>query len=238
MDSQDQSQSEQRVAVGDAGLSLEALAAGFAEMVSSGQDPYAPAATAEPSSEGGALLSVPNADGPEMTPRSIVEAMLFVGHPEGESLTSQKMAELMRGVHAREVDELVRDLNEQYSRDACPYTIEGHGAGYRLALIPEFAIARERLANRVREARLSQAAIEVLALVAYNASITGEEISRLRGRASGAILAQLVRRQLLKVERPEENRRVARYSTTGRFLSLFGLESLADLPRSQEIEER
>ena len=97
---------------------------------------------------------------------------------------------------------------------------------------------RERLAGRMREARLSQAAIEVLALVAYNSSITGDEISRIRGRASGAILSQLVRRQLLHVERSEEKPRRMHYSTTGRFLELFGLESLADLPRSQEIDQR
>ena len=89
-----------------------------------------------------------------------------------------------------------------------------------------------------REARLSQAAIEVLALVAYNESLSSEEISRIRGRASGAILAQLVRRQLLKVERSPQRPRLARYSTTPRFLELFRLESLADLPRSEEIEQR
>jgi segregation and condensation protein B len=238
MDSQNQPKSGDAARALDEGLSLEALAAGFAEMLVSGQDPYEPARLPEADLTGDAPAATVADPGPEITPRSIVEAMLFVGHPQNEPLTSQQIAGLMRGVHPSEIDELVRDLNEQYARNNCPYTIEGRGAGYQLALRDEYAAVRERLAGRVREARLSQAAIEVLALVAYNESMSGEEVSRIRGRASGAILAQLVRRQLLKVERPEGKPRRAHYSTTRRFLHLFGLESLADLPRSQEIDKR
>jgi segregation and condensation protein B len=216
------------------GLSLDALTAGFAEIVSRGEDPYQPAAPAKQPS----AAQSPGEAGPEVTPRGIVEAMLFVGHPQNEPLTSQQMAALMRGVNAAELDEIIRDLNEQYARNACPYTIESRGAGYALTLLPEFASARDRVLGRVRQARLSQAAIEVLALVAYNGSITCDEIARTRGRPSGAILLQLVRRQLLKVERTEGKPRENRYSTTSRFLELFGLESLEDLPRSQEVDQR
>ncbi len=218
----------------DQGLDLDALTAGFAEIVSRGEDPYAPAAPAKKSASGKASGEAV----PEVTPRSIVEAMLFVGHPQNEPLTSPQMAALMRGVNAADVDEIIRDLNEQYARNACPYTIESRGAGYALALLPEFASARNRVLGRVRQARLSQAAVEVLALVAYNGSISAEEIASTRGRPSGALLLQLVRRQLLKVERTEGKPRESRYSTTGRFLELFGLESLEDLPRSQEVDQR
>jgi segregation and condensation protein B len=223
--------------IDDHGLSLDALNAGFAEMLSRGNDPYAPASDQQTTGSGSTARK-PSESGPEIAPRSIVEALLFVGDPQNEPLTSQQIAGLMRGVHPSEIDELVRDLNEQYRRNACPYSIESHGAGYRLALRPDYDGVRERLAGRAREARLSQAAIEVLALVAYNESLSSEEISRIRGRASGAILAQLVRRQLLKVERSPQRSRTARYSTTARFLELFRLESLADLPRSEEIEQR
>jgi len=222
----------------DHGLSLDQLTAGFAEMIARGQDPYEPAVATESTPAPTTATAVPADSGPEITPRSIVEAMLFVGHPENQPLTSQQMAALMRGVNTAEIDEIVRDLNEQYQRTGRPYTISSQGAGYALTLLPEFAVVRERMAGRVRQARLSQAAIEVLAVVAYSGSLTAEEISRTRGRPSGAILTQLVRRQLLKIARPEAKPRTARYSTTGRFLHLFGLESLDDLPRSQEIEER
>jgi segregation and condensation protein B len=220
------------------GLSLEALTAGFAEMLASGEDPYAPAENPAETITSPDSVARATEPGPEITPRSIVEAMLFVGHPQNEPLGSQQMAALMRGVRAAEVDELVQDLNEQYERNACPYTIRSYAGGYRLEICEKYAVVRERLAGKVREARLSQAAIEVLALVAYNESMTSEEISATRGRTSGAILAQLVRRQLLKIERPAGTPRRACYSTTGRFLQLFGLKSLADLPRSQETDEQ
>ena len=66
--------------------------------------------------------------------------------------------------------------------------------------------------------------------------ISAEQIDRLRGKPSGQILSQLVRRDLLKIERPADRKTKPTYSTTGRFLDLFGLEGLQELPRSQEVE--
>ncbi len=83
-----------------------------------------------------------------------------------------------------------------------------------------------------------QAAIEVLSIVAYNQPVTTDAVNRLRAAQSGAILSQLTRRQLLRVERFDDRPRVANYSTTDRFLSLFGLESLSDLPRSEDIDRQ
>ena len=138
-----------------------------------------------------------------------------------------------------EVDEMVRDLNEQYARNACPYTIESRGAGYRTDAAARVCGRARRLAGRVRQARLSQAAIEVLALVAYNGSISGDEIAKIRGRPSGAILSQLVRRQLLKVERTDgETAPAPAIRPPADSCSCSGWKASADLPRSQEVEER
>jgi segregation and condensation protein B len=76
-----------------------------------------------------------------------------------------------------------------------------------------------------------------LAIVAYNAPVTTEDVARLRGKPSGHVLLQLVRRQLLRVERDATLPRRVRYSTTPRFLQLFGLESLDELPQSQDLEQ-
>lgn len=228
----------------DRGLSLESLTSAFAEVLSRGEDPYEagdPSAGASPAQTSEAAPVRPvdlPVDGPDISPRSIVEAMLFVGNPQNDPLTSQQIAGLMRGVRAAEIDELIRELNSQYQERGCPYAIRSEGAGYRLVVSDEYSGLRERLAGRTREAKLSQAAIEVLALVAYNGTIGSEQISAIRGRNSSGILTQLVRRQLLRIERNPDNRRQAYYSTTERFLQLFGLESLADLPRGQEVEQR
>lgn len=234
--------SDVRDAAVGGGLSLDQLSAAFAEMLSSGDDPYAPAppqADEEPLPPGiEADVAGPEAsqadDACEITPRSILEALLFVGSAGGVLLNSSQIASLMRGVRPPEIDALVRELNALYQERHAPYTIAAEGPGYRLRLRDEFGRLRDKFYGRARRARLSQAAVEVLSLVAYHEPITAERVRELRGTASGPILSQLVRRQLLKLERTPEHPR-GTYATTPRFLKLFGLESLADLPR-QDLE--
>lgn len=174
----------------------------------------------------------------QLSPRSILEAMLFVGNRQSEPLVIQQASDLMRGVTPEEIPALVEELNCRYQEDGCPYEIVAERGGYRMALRDSFFTVRARLYGRVREARLSQAAIDVLAIVAYRQPLSGDEVGRLRGKPSGHVLAQLVRRQLLRIERSEEKPRRTTYHTTGRFLALFGLESLDDLPQSDELDRR
>ncbi len=177
----------------------------------------------------------PDDDPCELSPRTILEAMLFVGCPGNEPLGAQRAAELMRGVEPSEIPDLVAELNRRYAAGGCPYHIVSEGAGYRLTLRPEFSALRDTFYGRTREARLSQAAVDILAIVAYRQPIAADEVTALRGTPSGAILTQLVRRRLLRIERPADSPRKALYFTTDRFLELFGLNSLADLPQSEEV---
>ena len=173
-------------------------------------------------------------DACSISPKSLFEAMLFVGNRENRPLSAAKAAELMRDVSPDEIPALVDELNAGYERENCPYLIVGEGEGYRLTLRKAFYPLRNKLYGRIREARLSQAAIDVLALVAYKQPVTGEQVGKLRGKPSSHILAQLVRRGLLRLERPAEKPRMPHYSTTARFMRLFNLDSLDDLPRSEE----
>jgi segregation and condensation protein B len=160
--------------------------------------------------------------------------MLFVGSPANEPLSVARVAELMRGVEPEEVPDLVAELNHRYAADGCPYQIVSEESGYRLVLREEFHGVRDRLYGRVRETRLSPAAIDVLSLLAYRQPLSAEEIGQLRGQPSNHLLTQLVRRQLLRLERPEAPGERPLYYTTARFLKLFGLESLADLPQVED----
>ncbi len=169
-----------------------------------------------------------------VTPRSILEAILFVGHPQDEAISGQAVASLLRGVEVDEVGQLVSELNEIYESSGFPYQIASIGAGYGMQLRDEFSHVRERFYGRMRQARLSQAAIDVLAVVAYNQPITCEAIDKLRGAKSGHLLAQLVRRGLLAVQSSPERPRQKQYFTTERFLAFLGLDSLDALPRSDE----
>jgi segregation and condensation protein B len=234
--------------INDDGVSIEELGQAFAEMMQSGSDPYEPAKDAETLAEGppavarqepvdeGDASSASHDEACEISPRTILEAMLFVGHPHNEPLLAATVASMMRGVLPEEIDELVLELNEEYAADGAPYTIASLGAGYHLQLRSEFAPLHDKLLGRVREAKLSQAAIDILAVVAYQQPVTRAQIDKLRGKPAGAMLGQLVRRDLLRMERPDKKPRDPAYYTTDRFLSLFGLSSLDDLPRSQDIE--
>jgi segregation and condensation protein B len=230
-----------------AGISLDELGAAFAEMLSTGEDPYAEGSQGEEDLQNlpphpllnghSSTLEAPDlgeSDACEISPRSILEAILFVGSPGNEPITSQQVAALMRGVRPAEIDLLVVELNEKYLRQGCPYSIVCEGAGYRLTLREEFHRVRDRFYGRVRQARISQAAIDVLSLVAYHEPLTSEEINKLRGTTSGAILSQMVRRSLLRLDRSDKEFPRGRYYTTPRFLQLFGLESLDELPQSDD----
>jgi segregation and condensation protein B len=231
------------------GLSLDKLNRAFAAMLGTGDDPYTlppepdddPIRTAAAADELEKLTAggrSPADAACEINPRSILEAMLFVGTPDNRPLSAQQIAGLMRGVRPAEIDELVTDLNAAYSATGRPYRIVGEGAGYRLALAPEFEPIRDKFYGRIKQVRLSPAAIEVLAVVAYNEPLTADEVNRLRGTSSGPILTQLVRRQLLRIERAAGEPRAPHYFTTERFLKLFGVQSLAELPRSMDLERQ
>ena len=221
-------------------LSLQDLSDAFAGMMETpGESPLAdkPGVDAAPIEIVEEIAEVEaDPDDAEVSPRTILEAMLFVGSADNAPHSSRQLAGLMRGVGPREIGELVQQLNDDYAANNCPYQIVSEGAGYRLALRESMAGLRARFGGRVREARLSPVAIEVLAIVAYHQPVTGEEVSDARGRSSGGVLSQLVRRQLLRIERASEKPRTVHYFTTERFLKLFGMKSIEDLPHGQDLE--
>ncbi len=172
-----------------------------------------------------------------VTPESIIEAALFVGHPNNQSFSQQRLASLMRDVSPDEVQQIIDHLNESYKHHNQALRIVRDEHGYRMSIAPQVEMVRRSFLGKVREARLSQMAIEVLSLVAYQPGITAQKVQDQRGQESGALLNQLVRRQLLRIERvtPEQaGRSVAHYYPTERFLVLFGLESIEDLPHVEE----
>jgi segregation and condensation protein B len=177
-------------------------------------------------------------DSAPVAPLGILEAMLFVGDRDNRPLTAARAAELMRGVEPGEIVELIEELNRRYAQSGCPYFVAEDSDGCRLTLRRPFHPLREQFYGHIRAARLSQAAIDVLAIVAYQQPLSAEQIGSVRGRPSGAVLSQLVHRGLLRIERLPGKRRTVQYYTTDRFLQLFGLQTLADLPQSEELDRQ
>jgi segregation and condensation protein B len=173
--------------------------------------------------------------GCEISPRSVVEAILFVGRPDNGAFSARELAAAMRGVSPGEIEAAVAELNERYEADQAPYVVEGTSAGYRLVLRGEFQRMRDKFYGAIREAKLSPAAMEVLSIIAYNQPVTAERINELRQAPNGAAISTLVRRRIVRLDRSEAAGEKPQYSTTDRFLKLFGLESLEELPRSEEV---
>lgn len=169
-----------------------------------------------------------------VTARQVIEAALFVG---GEPIATKRLCYMLRGDYDLDfIEDTIEDLNHQYEREARPYEIRLGEGGYRLVLHDEF----QRVRNRVfgigpREVKLSQDVLEVLALVAYQQPVTQSEIEDLGRPAAGPLLRQLLRRELISIQRDEKDRKKVEYSTTRRFLSVFGLGSIDELPQADEL---
>lgn len=212
----------------DGGLSIDRLARAFAAMMG-GPDPRPDAAQElvevdvspdlDPGGSGDAAVRV--------SPLTILEALLFVG-AGGRPLASRSVAALIRGVSPREIDELATALGKRYRAENRPYEVVSQDAGWILRLRPEFARYGNVLEGRARLVRLDADALDVLALVAWSQPVPRDRLVELGCDASPAVLRQLVRRGLLAVEQGPAGEPT--YRTTPRFLEVFKLQSLADLP--------
>lgn len=166
-----------------------------------------------------------------ISPKSIIESVLFVGVPSGEKITARKLAAVMRDVSPKEVKQVVKELNSEYERDNSAFRVVEDSGNFKLQLHPDLIEVQNHYFGRNRPARLSQNAIDVLAIVAYHQPISRAQVDKIRSKPSGGVLNQLQRRELLIAEKPEGSKE-KQFKTTDRFLDLFGLESLDDLPQT------
>lgn len=196
-------------------------------------------AAREPASGGGFPTSSSDGELPELapgsplTPRHVIEAALFVG---GAPLTTKKLASLFKGSYENAyIEQQIDDLNRHYLAQNRPYQIQLVEGGHRLTLRPEFEKIRHRVFGfGPKEVRLSQDALEVLALVAYQQPIHRNKVEECGKKNVSNVLNQLVRRELIAVTRGK-NAKDLTYHTTPRFLSLFGIGSLDELPRPDDL---
>jgi segregation and condensation protein B len=172
----------------------------------------------------GEILLFPSGVSPERV--AAVEALLFAsGEPVGAAALAAAL-----GCEAGEVRLAIEALRTALGRPGRGLVVEEVGPGWQLRTAPKFATAILALTG-ARPARLSRAALEVLALVAYRQPITRGEIDGLRGVDSGAVVKSLLDRALLRTAgRRDEPGRPLEYRTTAAFLELFSLGDLGELP--------
>ena len=220
----------------DGGLSIDRLAQAFAAMMGHA-DPYASTQTPVGVVQVDASPDLDEDSGRDddcrVSPLSILEALLFVGLPGGEPLSSQVVAGLMRGVRPQEIDDLAADLERRYQADNCPYEVASREGGWVLRLRPEFAQFGAVLEQRNRLVRLDGESLDALAVVAWHQPLPRDKLVEFGCDSRPVTLRTLVRRGLLAIEKPADGGEPA-YVTTRKFLDVFKLESLADLPSPHE----
>ncbi len=178
-----------------------------------------------------AKTSVENADDAEIA--AMVEAILF---SSDSPLTVNKIAQVAELAGTRSVRQAIETLNARYEQMACAFHIEAVAGGYQMLTRPEYHDVLSRLLRARSQTRLTHASLETLAIVAYRQPILRADIEAIRGVGCGEVLRGLMEKQLVKiVGRAEVLGRPMLYGTTRRFLEVFGLSSLDDLPRVEEL---
>ena len=164
----------------------------------------------------------------ENTYRFIMEGLLFITGDDG--LTASKAAEAMQ-ISIEQAETVLNDLMEQYYTADHGFEIEHYGDTYRFlskACVHESA---RRLFQIDKEARLSNAAMETLAIIAYRQPITRVEIEEIRGVGADVMLRKLEARGLIQESgRSDAPGRPFLYTVTDEFMNAFGLTSLSELP--------
>ena len=190
-------------------------------------DPPGPAVTPPTESDGSANS--------EVSAASIVEAILFA---TDTPLPAPKIADVAGAGNARDVKKHIAALNETYAQRGAAFRIEEIAGGFQMLTLPVYNDRLSKLLQARRGTRLSQAALETLAIVAYKQPILRADVEAIRGVAAGEVLNRLRELNLVKiVGRAEEIGRPLLYGTTKKFLDVFGLGSLDDLPKDQELAQ-
>lgn len=174
----------------------------------------------------------------------IVEALIFASD---EPLSLKDIVEILRmseEPHLRirmtedEVLSVIRDLNKEYVDTKRSFRIIQTAGGFQFATLPDFAVWLGLMAKEKSKRKLSQSALETLAVIAYKQPVTKPEIEAIRGVNVDYMLNALLERDLITiVGRAATPGRPLLYGTTKTFLKHFGINDLIDLPKPREIEE-
>jgi len=173
---------------------------------------------------------------------NVVEALIF---SSDEPIKTTEIIKVIKGIDGdeiqiseEEIETIVENLNQMYSENNLSFRIVKIAEGLAFATKPEFAKYVGYLSSEKSKRKLSQQALETLAIIAYKQPITKPELEQIRGVNVDYIISTLIEKNLITiVGRAETIGRPLLYGTTPEFLKYFGLNKLSDLPKPREIEE-
>lgn len=171
----------------------------------------------------------------ETTVESVIEAVLFASD---EPLTDARLAGVVELGSGKQVRECIDNLNNKYRANNSAFRIEKIAGGYQMLTLSVYNEWLQKLLRARTDSKLSQAALETLAILAYKQPIIRADVEAIRGVASGEIIRSLMFKGLVKiVGRAEVLGRPLLYGTTKKFLEVFGLNTLKDLPKIEELKK-
>ncbi len=166
-----------------------------------------------------------------LTPKAIAHALHQAARysPSPETTPYEKTT-------TAEVETAIEQLNNDFTEKGSSLMVQGIAGGYVLKTRPEYSIWTNKLFEAPKAPRLSQPALETLAVIAYRQPIGRAEIESVRGVAVDGVVATLLERKVIRIAgRSEQPGRPLLYETTPLFLELFGLKSLDELPNADEL---
>jgi segregation and condensation protein B len=166
--------------------------------------------------------------------RSIIEVLLLVND---RPLSIKRIREIIEGVDSKTIYDVIAQIRERLHENEFPYQIREVGGGFVLSSLPEYAPWIQKLYSpKAKASRLSQAALETLAVIAYKQPVTRAEIEAIRGVNVDSTLKTLMEKRLCEIVGYKDViGKPATYGTTSEFLLHFGLNNLTDLPTIEEL---
>ncbi|MCS6817879.1 MAG: SMC-Scp complex subunit ScpB [Blastocatellia bacterium] len=167
--------------------------------------------------------------------KPILEALIFVA---AEPITEEELARLLPEVDRASLNAAIDALRQEYAAPARGLELRRVAGGYRISTRPEYHDYIRRYLKTRPSARLSMAALETLAVIAYKQPITLPEIQEIRGVNSARAVKTLLEKRLIepKGRKPVVGRPIL-YGTSREFLIQFGLNDLSELPTIEDFEE-
>jgi segregation and condensation protein B len=178
----------------------------------------------------------PPADEPsaDVTVESVVEAVLFASD---EPLTVNRLADIV-GTGNKQIKEHIDRLNEKYAASGNAFRIEKIAGGFQMLTLSAYNHWLKKLLRAQEEGKLSPASLETLAIIAYKQPLIRADVEAIRGVSTGEVIRSLMYKGLVKiVGRAEVLGRPMLYGTTKKFLEIFGLNSLKDLPKAEDFKK-
>lgn len=172
---------------------------------------------------------------PELLPsediKQIVETLLFI---TDRPVKPSRLADVIENTDARKIREIINELKDEYTVRGSALQIVEIGGGFQMSTKPEYGRWVRRLYNEKMTTRLSNAALETLAIIAYKQPITRAEMEAIRGVDVAGPLEKLLDRGLVRVVGKKDTiGRPMVYGTTDEFLRMFGLNKISELPDLQ-----